>query len=271
MSISGTDLSLTSRLFKKSLYICNSCTEPVITLCAACYTSGVHFQHEFKFKVYPKSKPRMARKRFKNKPRFHNLVQDGLPSLEELLFHTDDTEILNELDASERQQAFSIPNQCESIPLSESVVNLIPSFKIKKSNHRLLQPNPSQCLICLKNYTLNATIRKLACGHYFHLTCIDGFLLEDYTTCPICGEAAIRQRQKPSLNKPKNNGDVPVTGIKEPLHLEISGFQGSSVKTKNSVLQSVPRVSKRPPKVAPLRRAASLPLASLNLDIRKIL
>lgn len=41
------------------------------------------------------------------------------------------------------------------------------------------------CLICLFNFINEERIRKLSCGHYYHLNCIDRWLTYK-NNCPSC-------------------------------------------------------------------------------------
>jgi len=159
------------------LYKCNSCP---IFLCAACFTNGCHPQDgdDFMFKIYKNGAFRTARKRFKRR---------AAPHIDET---TVDRETLLQLDEPELQRAYDIPSDPLSMPLPSHIVNLIPSFRIKKPSHKLLK---TQCILCLKQYQMDTFVRKLACGHYFHRNCVDGFLLEDYQTCPVCGNKAYRE------------------------------------------------------------------------------
>nr|CAH7746290.1 unnamed protein product [Callosobruchus chinensis] len=41
------------------------------------------------------------------------------------------------------------------------------------------------CAICIEPYKISDTLRILPCGHEFHKSCIDPWLLE-HRTCPMC-------------------------------------------------------------------------------------
>merc|ERR1711976_657201 len=107
------------------------------------------------------------------------------------------------LDEPDLQRAFDIPADPSSMPLPQHVVNMIPSLRLKIT-HKLIKSKAS-CLLCLKKYQVDDYIRKLACGHYFHRHCVDGFLLEDYQTCPVCGNEAVRQPKNQRLEITKKN------------------------------------------------------------------
>ena len=46
-------------------------------------------------------------------------------------------------------------------------------------------PNHCRCVVCLNSITTNNIVRKIKCGHSFHIKCIDKWL-ETHNTCPIC-------------------------------------------------------------------------------------
>jgi Ring finger domain len=43
-----------------------------------------------------------------------------------------------------------------------------------------------ECSICLERFSEESLLRPLECGHYFHLECIDPWLLNRSNRCPIC-------------------------------------------------------------------------------------
>ena len=178
------------------IYKCNDQSYQNYFLCAACFTSGVQpgnsHSDDFSFKVYRDQKNwKPARKRFKSN-------DNSMFSTDRQAFYasTNDRDVLLQLDDLHRNNlpAYDIPADYETLPLPDHLINNIPSFKIK-SNSKLLV-NKKQCMICLKNFAVNNFVRKLACSHYFHRECIDGFLSEDYKTCPICGGEVLRSQQK---------------------------------------------------------------------------
>ena len=49
-----------------------------------------------------------------------------------------------------------------------------------------LQTDEKACSICLDEFEQNSTIRKITCGHLFHVECIDKWLTENSYKCPVC-------------------------------------------------------------------------------------
>lgn len=44
----------------------------------------------------------------------------------------------------------------------------------------------ARCSICLDGYSSMSKMRKLRCGHIFHLHCLYSWLIENKDTCPVC-------------------------------------------------------------------------------------
>jgi len=42
-----------------------------------------------------------------------------------------------------------------------------------------------QCVICIADFQLGAKVRRLACLHIFHISCVDAWLM-DNRCCPVC-------------------------------------------------------------------------------------
>ena len=43
-----------------------------------------------------------------------------------------------------------------------------------------------KCMVCLVEYSEGEDLRTMPCMHFFHKECIDKWLLERGSTCPIC-------------------------------------------------------------------------------------
>ena len=44
----------------------------------------------------------------------------------------------------------------------------------------------NECYVCLEAYKPGDRIRRLPCKHEFHAVCVDKWLLDVHSTCPIC-------------------------------------------------------------------------------------
>jgi len=42
------------------------------------------------------------------------------------------------------------------------------------------------CHICLDDFELGDDLRTLPCGHFFHMRCVDVWLMEKSSCCPVC-------------------------------------------------------------------------------------
>ena len=52
------------------------------------------------------------------------------------------------------------------------------------------------CTICLETFADGEVIRPLPCGHFFHQTCVDVWLLEQAHTCPLCKDDVLKPAQR---------------------------------------------------------------------------
>ncbi|KAI3340046.1 hypothetical protein F4824DRAFT_487537 [Ustulina deusta] len=80
-------------------------------------------------------------------------------------------------------------NQRKSLqsPGKTSFDSASPSSSHNRGNHRDRLDYQPACLICLENFESRVTIiRELSCGHIFHPECIDEFLSEMSSLCPLC-------------------------------------------------------------------------------------
>lgn len=60
--------------------------------------------------------------------------------------------------------------------------------------HREVPFSQPTCSICLDDFEHNLTIvRELPCSHIFHPECIDGFLKDNSSLCPMCKKSALPQ------------------------------------------------------------------------------
>ncbi|RSL41281.1 hypothetical protein CEP54_015869, partial [Fusarium duplospermum] len=48
------------------------------------------------------------------------------------------------------------------------------------------EPEPPACSICTENFTAQEHVRILPCRHEFHPTCVDPWLIQQSTKCPLC-------------------------------------------------------------------------------------
>jgi hypothetical protein len=73
------------------------------------------------------------------------------------------------------------------IPKFQSTTNKTTSYKTTKfSNIMNITPNKQTCSICFDDFEENDDVSILKCNHLFHYKCINKWLMENKTTCPIC-------------------------------------------------------------------------------------
>lgn len=55
----------------------------------------------------------------------------------------------------------------------------------------LLDDQHGLCPICISDFEDQEDLRRLPCGHFFHVECIDPWLLEKSTACPMCKQEVL--------------------------------------------------------------------------------
>uniref|UniRef100_A0A0D9VGL0 RING-type E3 ubiquitin transferase n=1 Tax=Leersia perrieri TaxID=77586 RepID=A0A0D9VGL0_9ORYZ len=94
--------------------------------------------------------------------------------------------------------------------LEPAVVTSFPTAKFGDGS----RPSPaaleeSQCPVCLEEYEAKDVVRVLpACGHAFHVACIDAWLRQ-HATCPVC-RASLRANANPKRRPPASMLPPPV-------------------------------------------------------------
>lgn len=53
-------------------------------------------------------------------------------------------------------------------------------------DHGRINHTDAECSICMVAYAEGEEIRQLGCGHHFHQKCVDVWLLEHQSRCPLC-------------------------------------------------------------------------------------
>jgi hypothetical protein len=86
----------------------------------------------------------------------------------------------------------------QSVPRESPAPILLPVADDNTSNsdsilvHRFLPYSQPTCAICLEDFQSGVTeIRELPCGHIFHPECIDTFLTNNSSLCPMCKGSAL--------------------------------------------------------------------------------
>jgi hypothetical protein len=132
------------------------------------------------------------------------------------------------------------------------------------------------CAICLDDYTTGETIvRELPCRHIFHPECIDSFLRENSSLCPLCKKTTLPKGYCPALiTNAMVRRERMVRRIRERIPAEDT--ESSLAPTQHRVM-SVPRVrdalrsataSGRRVFSAPARSSQSIHDSTLGVEMR---
>ncbi|RSL64976.1 hypothetical protein CEP54_004404 [Fusarium duplospermum] len=117
------------------------------------------------------------------------------------------------------------------------------------------------CHICLANFDHRVTIiRELPCGHIFHPECIDEFLLQNSSLCPMCKHCMLPRGYSPKITNGMVRRERALRRLRERVDLEDLS-EGSTDNTKiRDWGKRLFRTS-----TSPTRPASSSPLVSLKL------
>lgn len=63
-------------------------------------------------------------------------------------------------------------------------------------------PGLKSCSICTEDLVEGSQVRRLPCGHYFHDGCIEPWLMQCSTTCPMCRVDARTEPSRTSIKQP---------------------------------------------------------------------
>lgn len=76
-----------------------------------------------------------------------------------------------------------------------------------------IRHNQTCCAICLDDYVVGTSmVRELPCGHIFHSGCIEVFLIEQSSLCPLCKRSVL----SPILSSPNSDHDSAVCPTRRP-------------------------------------------------------
>ena len=69
--------------------------------------------------------------------------------------------------------------------LQKTVIRIIPGNSTPKNSTSAARELPSSCSICTEDFAEGDDLRRLTCGHLFHMPCIDPWLQDRARTCPL--------------------------------------------------------------------------------------
>lgn len=86
-----------------------------------------------------------------------------------------------------RQLQAEDPNQIQ-VPLGPELTKHLPTSRYKKQ-----RDSSASCVVCMCDYKNRDKVRTLSCGHFFHVACIDEWLIKYSSLCPLCKKGALGQ------------------------------------------------------------------------------
>jgi hypothetical protein len=146
--------------------------------------------------------------------------------------------------APSQSQALHVPSSVDAetgnkpAPLSRR--SSAPTLATNGMSTSFSQPT---CPICMDDFEQNETqVRELPCHHVFHPECIDTFLLNHSSLCPMCKQSVL----------PTGACPVPITNVMVRRERHISRMRARSAHTANTQLTTEPGATPAP--LAPITR-----------------
>ncbi|KAM7253368.1 hypothetical protein ACFE04_025986 [Oxalis oulophora] len=91
-------------------------------------------------------------------------------------------------------------NNIVELGLKKELREMLPIIVYKES----FFVNDTLCSVCLGDYQADDQLQQIpACGHTFHMECIDSWLV-NHTTCPLCRLSLLASSAKTTQNEPHN-------------------------------------------------------------------
>ena len=117
----------------------------------------------------------------------------------------------------------------QHIPLGEAgtqALPLQPAAQTKRESH-----GKEACAICVEDFQDEDTVRVLPCNHYFHPECIDPWLTDHSSLCPLCKQRIPRQGEEEEEER-RGGREPQQRGFRQfPVLLETPSDEESSISS----------------------------------------
>ena len=119
-------------------------------------------------------------------------------------YNCEDEKLPRQTTSAEPESSQSATELLETLEVSQSIEPRPASANEIGSNHsslahKFLPYSQPTCPICLEDFVSGETpIRELPCGHIFHPECIDSFLSNNSSLCPMCKKSVLPQGYCPT-------------------------------------------------------------------------
>ncbi|XP_009759313.1 RING-H2 finger protein ATL7-like [Nicotiana tabacum] len=131
-------------------------------------------------------------------------------------------------------------SQCE-LGLKKEVREMLPIIVFKQS----FSVNDTQCSVCLGDYEAEDKLQQIpACGHTFHMDCIDHWLVT-HNTCPLCRRSILAPTKANTEETPDRRAETTETNSTEQDADETSHQRNSDCSEGPQVGQSNPKPETR--------------------------
>jgi Ring finger domain len=148
--------------------------------------------------------------------------------------------------------------------------------EISELAHRHLPFAQSSCPICLEDFLPSRTVlRELPCSHVFHPSCVDPFLLESSSLCPLCKKSALPLGSVPTeitngmVKRERRMRRLRERGV---VHVDPADAEGGSGADhmREWGARYIQRMRHQTPQLRSQRRAASTPSAQQEMQLHPL-
>ncbi|KAK3690631.1 hypothetical protein LTR37_019075 [Vermiconidia calcicola] len=115
----------------------------------------------------------------------------------------------------------------EEEPVADAAKTAVLVAAATESDERIPIEPSQRCLVCLCDFEIKETARKLVkCNHLFHKECIDQWLTQGRNSCPLCRGQGVDEKEKPADASSESESPNASAGASsesvEPVELEAS-------------------------------------------------
>eukprot|EP00049_Salpingoeca_infusionum_P014502 m.271247 g.271247 ORF g.271247 m.271247 type:complete len:814 (+) comp15683_c1_seq4:1540-3981(+) len=233
-----------------SLYMCTTCA--LYRLCHTCFSANHHSHHNFLVIEAPKAQPRPVNRNV--------LPEQLMQQLQGRDLTDEDYHTLLLLDQPTDERLITL----------EQLNTLCPVQRHSHISATSPQETRSTCSICTVAFVPDTHVRQLTCNHIFHKSCIDPYVTQQRSVCPLDGFRLPISDTDPPTSRSSTRAATSVDTL-PPVLSNATALLDASAEQTNSHQRldhnTRPRRRRASRTTSSARtRIASAPLTALNLS-----
>ncbi|KAI8894774.1 hypothetical protein BC833DRAFT_555592 [Globomyces pollinis-pini] len=190
-------------------------------LCDDCFKSGSHSEHSFEFRSRPTSK-------------WLPSVRAVEPILPDSVIREFEGRELTDEDYETLLTLGSGPQQQGTVPLQIINSFLVAKYRNHSDRIKFRLDTHGKCKVCTERISWGDLVRQIPCGHGFHQSCIDRWLLHQQSTCPTCGLAAYTNIHSDGVEEEQPLVDVAKYKACSPISNSIARKKRRAIQNKKN-------------------------------------